>query len=199
MDQETSRKDDYVRILDFLPKGKMDMPSHKRKPIAQSIGEKYFSLLELIPRRDVNFEVGERVYIGENTREKVDHIERRIKYEWLTPMSKSELVHVLEKIIKDNDKEYLEFYNTVGTITTRQHKLELLPRVGKRHRQDILNERETEKFKSFEDMQNRVKNLPDPAKIIADRIILELKGEEKYALFVPVRDRELKQAFGGRI
>lgn len=182
------KKDEYVRILDFLPKGKMDVSPHKRKPIAQAIGEEYFSLLEIIPRRGMSFEPGERVYIGEGTRDKVDHIERRIKYDWLTPTGKSELNIVLEKIVRDNEKKFVEFYNKVGIITTRQHKLEILPRIGKRHRQDILDEREREPFKSFEDMKTRVKNLPDPAKVIAERIIQELKGGEKYYLFVPVRD-----------
>ncbi|MEM2918355.1 MAG: DUF655 domain-containing protein [Candidatus Altiarchaeota archaeon] len=194
MDKEI-KKDEYVRILDFMPKGRADMPPHRREPIAQSIGEKYFSLLEIIPRRGMSFEIGERVYIGEGTRDKVDHIERRIKYEQLTPMSKSELPHILEKIVRENEKNYVDFYNTVGIITTRQHKLELLPRIGKRHRQEILNERETEPFKSFEDMQKRIRNLPDPAKIIAERIIDELKGNEKYYLFVPPREYEQKKKF----
>lgn len=183
------KKDKYVRILDFLPKGKMDVPPHKRKPLAQGIGENYFSLLEIIPRRGMSFEPEERVYVGEGPRDKVDHIERRIRYEWLTPTAKSELGIILEKIVNDNEKKFVEFYNLAGTITTRQHKLELLPRIGKKHRQEILNEREKEPFKSFEDMRKRVKNLPDPAKVIAERIIQELKEEEKYYLLVPVRGK----------
>jgi len=54
-------------------------------------------LLELVPREGITFELGERVYIGEGTRDRVDHIERRIKYEWLTPTAKSELPFILEK------------------------------------------------------------------------------------------------------
>ncbi|MBN2251057.1 MAG: DUF655 domain-containing protein [Candidatus Altiarchaeota archaeon] len=187
------RKDEYVRILDYLPRGKSDVPSHKRKPIAQAIGEKFFSLLELVPRKDVSFEPGERVYIGEGTRDQVDHIERRIKYDWLTPTAKSEIPVVLESIIKDDESSFISFYNTAGTISTRQHKLEVLPRIGKRHRDDIIRERTIEPFKDFTDMHARVKNMPDPARIIIDKIIEELKGESKYYLFVPlVRDRDLR-------
>jgi len=54
------RKDEYVRILDYLPNGKSDVPPHRRKPIAQAVGEKYFSLLELVPREGMAFEMGER-------------------------------------------------------------------------------------------------------------------------------------------
>ena len=39
-------------------------------------------------------------------------------------------------------------------------------------------------FKDFEDLKKRVKLLPDPIKIIVKRIISELRGEEKYNLFI---------------
>ena len=184
-------KDDYARILDFLPKGKSEMPSHKRKPIAQAIGDKYFSLLELSPREGVSLEVGEGVYIGEHERDKIDHIERRIKYEWLTPIAKAELPFILKDVIKGDEERFIGFYNTAGSISTRQHKLEVLPKIGKRHRQDILEEREAEPFSSFADMSARVKNIPDPIKTLADKVVEELKGESKYYFFVPLtKDKE---------
>jgi len=180
------KKDEYVRVLDYLPKGKSDVPPHKRKPIAQAIGEKYFSLLEISPRSGMSFDPGERVYIGENIRDKVDHIERRIKYDWLTPTAKSDLLTVLEKIIKENEEQFVNFYNTVGTISTRQHKLECLPKIGKGHREDILREREIKPFTSFDDIKSRVKNMPNPVRIIVEKIVEELEGKSKYYLFVPV-------------
>jgi putative nucleotide binding protein len=188
------KKDDYVRILDFLPRGKSDVPPHKRKPIAQAIGDKFFSLLEVVPKTNVTLVSGEQVYIGENVRDKVDHIERRIKYDWLTPTAKTELGIILVDIVKEQEEKFVEFYNTAGTISTRLHKLEILPRIGKRHRDDILREREIEPFKSFADMHTRVKNIPDPAKVIAEKIVEELKGESKYMLFVQL----IKDEFDNR-
>jgi putative nucleotide binding protein len=186
-------KDDYVRILDYLPKGKSEMPPHKRKPVAQAVGESFFSLLELSPREGVPFTQGDRVYIGEGTRDKVDHIERRIKYDWLTPTAKAELPEILKNIVLSREEQYVNFYNTTGTISTRQHKLECLPKIGKRHREEILAEREREPFKSFEDMRARLKNTPDPVRTIVDKIIEELKGESKYYLFTPITD--IKEKF----
>lgn len=187
------KKDEYVRVLDYLPRGKSDVPPHKRKPIAQAVGEKYFSLLEVAPKQGTSLEPGERVYIGDGVRDKVDHIERRIKYDWLTPTAKSELESVLEKIIREHEQIYVNFYNTAGTISTRLHKLEVLPRIGKRHRNEILEQRVVP-FKSFEDMVSRLKTVPDPVKILADKIIEELKGESKYYLFVLLlQDRELSR------
>ena len=182
------KKDDYVRILDYLPKGKSEVPPHKRKPIAQAVGEKFFSLLELSPREGVSFDLDERVYIGEETRDKIDHIERRIKYDWLTPTAKSELPHVLKEIVLENEQEFLKFYNTAGIISTRQHKLETLPKIGKRHRGEILMEREIKPFESFDDMRSRLKNIPDPVKVLIDKIIEELKAESKYYLFTHLID-----------
>ncbi len=184
------KKDENVRVIDFLPTGKSEMHSHKRKPLAQVIGENLFSLLEITPREGAKFEVGEKVYIGEGVREKVDHIERRIRYEWLTPTAKSELPYILADMVQENEKRFVEFYNTCGAISPRQHKLERLPGIGKRHMKDILAERAAKPFESFEDLRKRVKNMPDPGKIIAQEIVDELKGESKYYLFVHLVDEE---------
>lgn len=178
-------KDDYVRVLDFLPQGKAER-SFKRIPIAQAIGEKYFSLLEVVPRKDMVFSMGERTYVGENLRDKVDHINRKIIYDWLTPTAKNNLIEVLEKIVLDDEKEFLNFFNTAEPLNTRMHKLETLPRIGKKHLKEIIAEREIEPFKSLKDLQKRVKNLSDPSKLVAEKIIEELKGESKYYLFVPL-------------
>ncbi len=182
------KRDEYVRILDYLPKGKAEVPPHKRKPLAQAVGDQFFSLLELSPKGDITLEQGVKEYIGEGSREKIDHIERRIKYEWLTPTAKSELPVVIKEIVLQNEEKFVEFYNTAGTISTRQHKLECLPKIGKRHREEILLERDIEKFKDFEDMQSRLKNIPDPVNVIVEKIVEELKGESKYYLFVPLFD-----------
>ncbi len=180
------KKDDHVRILDYLPKGKSEVPPHKRKPIVQAVGDKFFSLLELSPKEGVAFDLGERVYIGEDSREKIDHIERRIKFDWLTPTAKSELPHVLKKIVEENEGEFLKFYNTSGSISTRQHKLETLPKIGKRHREEILEERNIKPFESFDDVRSRLKNTPDPVKVLVDKIVEELRGDSKYYLFTPL-------------
>ena len=188
------KKDDYVRVLDYLPKGKSEVPPHKRKPLVQGLGDKYFSLLELAPREGTDFELSERVYIGEDSRQKIDHIERRIKYEWLTPTAKSELPPMIRIVIEENEKEFIGFYNTAVTISTRQHKLETLPKIGRRHREEILDEREIKPFESFEDMRKRLTSIPDPINVLVEKIVDELKGESKYYLFTPVVDeRERRQ------
>jgi putative nucleotide binding protein len=154
----------------------------------QAIGDKYFALLELSPKDGAEFDLGERLYIGDDSREKIDHIDRRIKHDWLTPTAKSELPEVLREMVESNEPEYVKFFNTAGSISTRQHKMETLPKIGKRHREEIIEERETTPFESFEDMRRRLHSIPDPVRIIVDKIIEELKGQSKYCLFTPSFD-----------
>ena len=78
----------------------------------------------------------------------------------------------------------MEFFNKAQPITIRMHQLELLPGLGKKHMNAIIEEREKEPFKSFEDLKARVKLIPDPEKIIMRRIMLEMEGKEKHKIFV---------------
>jgi putative nucleotide binding protein len=48
----------------------------------------------------------------------------------------------------------------------------------------ILEERRGEPFKSFDDLKDRVKLMPDPEKIILKRILKELEREEKHYVFL---------------
>jgi putative nucleotide binding protein len=63
------------------------------------------------------------------------------------------------------------------------HSLELIPGIGKRLMFQIIEKREQMPFKSYDDIRKHV-NISDPVKLITRRIILELKGKEKYNLFV---------------
>jgi len=62
------------------------------------------------------------------------------------------------------------------------HALELIPGIGKKYMWQIINERERKPFESFDDLQKRA-NIPNPAKLVAKRVLEELAGESKYRLF----------------
>lgn len=175
-------RDENVIVLDFLPHGH---PVGKPEPIAQVLGEKYFSLLEVVIRRDVTVKHGDRIYIGEGKRDKADHIKRRITANDLTTFAKTELPHLVEEFVSKNEQTFVEFFNKAQSITTRLHQLELIPGFGKKHMWDIINERKKGEFKSFEDLKKRVKLLPDPKTAIIKRVMKELENEEeRYRLFV---------------
>ncbi len=180
------KMEDYAYVLDFMPYGHPDskIPIHKREPLAQVIGDRYFTLLEVSIKRDKNPLIAEKVYIGKGERDVVNKIKRKLSYNDLTPTAKSELPYVLEKIVREQEKRFVDFFNKSTPITTKLHQLELLPGIGKKLMWAIIEERKKKPFESFEDMVNRVKGLGHPEKAIIGRIIYELQNPKtKYKLF----------------
>jgi putative nucleotide binding protein len=174
-------KEEHAIVLDYLPNG---YPlERKMMPIAQAIGEKNLILLELVPRRGATLDVGERVYIGEGKRDKVYYILGRLQKDKLTESAKEQLERFIERIVKEKEKEFVDFFNKAEAINKRVHQLELLPGLGKKYTKEILAQRETSNFESFEDIKKRIPNLPFPEKTIEKRIFQELTEFERYNLF----------------
>jgi putative nucleotide binding protein len=176
------RKEEYAIILEYLPNG---YPLERRMmPIAQAIGELNLTLLELVPRRGISLEIGERVYIGEGKRDKIYYILGRLHHEKITEAAKNQLQEFINKVVKGKRKEFIDFFNNSEAINKRIHQIELLPGFGKKHMKEILEKRKERLFDGFEDMKKRIQNLPDPEKAIEKRIMKELVEFERYKLFV---------------
>jgi len=180
------KKEEEAIVLDFLPNGYPfdNKPIHLKTAIAQAIGKENFTLLELVPRKGIFLQPFEEVYIGEAKRDKIHHINGKINTSRLTHTAKSELGHVVEDIVKKHEARFVEFFNKAQPMSTRIHILELLPGVGKKHMWEIIEERKADQFKSFADLRERVKLMPDPVQTIVKRIVSELEGKEKHYLFV---------------
>jgi len=182
MEETISKREEYAVVLDFLAHGKPF--SGSRTPVAQVIGEKFFTLLEVVPKPGVELKSMDKVYIGQDKREQVHHIKGRINFSDLTNTSQKAAVDVLDSLISSRDDMIVSFFNKSGPITTRLHSLELLPGVGRKHMWQILQEREKQEFKDVEDITKRISLLPDPRKTVVKRILLELDNKDKYKLFV---------------
>jgi len=175
-------REDHAIILEFLPNG---YPLEKKMmPIAQAIGENNLTLLELVPRKDANLEIGEKVYIGEGKRDKIYYILGRLKREKLTEAGKKFLEEFIKDFVKRKEKEFVEFFNKAEAINKRVHQIELLPGLGKRYTRELLSNREEKLFESFEDIRKRISNFPFPEKAVEKRIFQELTNLERYNLFV---------------
>ena len=186
MTHTTDIKEQYAYIIDFLPTGHAEdtRPIHLRQPIAQALGADYYILLELSIKENVRVEIEKKVFVGKGERDVVKHVERRLSYEELTHSAKIELPYMIEKIVKDNEAKYVEFYNIAQPITTRLHMLELLPGIGKKMMWAVIDERKKGKFKSFADIETRIKGLHHPEKLIAKRIEEEIQDQNiKYRMF----------------
>jgi putative nucleotide binding protein len=177
----------YAYVLDFLPHGRPGAmpgtrPGYRAGALVQVIGEEFFTLLEAIAKEGTVLKSSDRVYVGKDARDKITYIIGRIGYDELTSTAKMELATVIEKIVINREQWFVNFFNTAQAITPRMHALELIPGIGKKYMWQILDERERNPFKNFEDLQQRA-NIPSPAKLIAKRILEELSGESKYRVF----------------
>lgn len=184
--------EEYAYILDYLPKGRPDA-RHAGDPIAFAVGDKNFVLLELVPKPGVNLLVGDRVgLLREMPNLLIDHVRGRVRMEDITHAAQSELPFVIEQMVKAQEERFVKFFNDAGPITTRMHMLELLPGLGKKLMWAILEEKKKGGlFKTFKEMDDRVKALHQPEKLIANRIVDEITNpSEKYHVFVlpPVQE-----------
>lgn len=175
------KKEDYAIVLDYLPHG---YPLEKERiPIIQALGVDYFTLFELIPKKDVKIELKEKVYIGEGKRDKIYSIKGKLSPEKLTETAKINLKEVVHELLTSKPEIIVKFFNEAEAINKRLHSIELLPGFGKKHTRDIIKAREEKVFESIEEIKKRIKNLPDPFKAVEKRIIEELTQKVKYKLF----------------
>ncbi|WP_414837007.1 DUF655 domain-containing protein [Candidatus Nanohalococcus occultus] len=175
-----TQKDEYIRVLDFLERGRA---GQKDEPVAHGIGAENFNLLEVVMRDEVRPKGGQELYIGEGQRDEVKYIKGRISFDDLTSTGQKELDYVLKALVDEKEEKFVRFFNEATPVTPRRHAFELLPGVGTKLMQNLLDEREKEEFESFKDIKERVSTMPEPSKLVVDRIIKELKGEAKQKLF----------------
>ena len=181
-------------VIDYMVRGRSS--DFKTEPLAQLIGTEFFTLLEVVPKSNVELKVLEEVYVGKGDRDKIEFIKKRISFKDLTNTSLSDIENAIEKIIKNNESKFISFFNDSRSITLKRHQIELLPGMGKKHMLQLIKEREKEPFKSFEEIKTRVHSVPDPVRAMVKRIMEELEGQDiKYYLFVrpPSQEKDFSQ------
>ena len=194
IDNPAPKKEENVIILDYLKFGYInpERPTARGKPIAQALGVDKFTLIEVTPKQGIDLEIHEKVYIGSGKRDKINRVKGLLDYEKLTATSRIELEYAIKEIIQSKEEIYIKFFNEIDSLNIKMHKLELIPGIGKKHTQMILEERKKEPFKDFEDLKKRVPLLGDPVDMLAKRVSLELdttqvkRGKKKYYMFTQV-------------
>lgn len=179
--EREEKREEYAYVLDFLNSGKSF--SSRSEPIAQLLGNERFTMLEATVKPGTTVTAGEKVYIGKEERKKIMLIKSRISYDQLTPTAKSELDNAVMRIINESEPRFVEVFNIAAPLNIREHSLELLPGVGKKYLEAILKARNEKKFESFSDISARVALIQDPAKLIKERVVAELKGNERFYMF----------------
>ena len=177
----------YAVVLDYLPHGRADddRPRYQKSPVGYALGEENFRLVELTFDDDADVGIGDRVGIAPaSARDHVDRL-RDVAFEDLSNAARSELEYVVEDIVDRHEERFVDFYNDAQPITLRLHQLNLLPGIGKKLRNNILDERKRGPFESFEDLEERVSGLHHPRDVLIERIMEELRDDDlKYKTFV---------------
>lgn len=172
-----------VYVLDYLPYG--DPIRRITHPLIQTIGEKKFILIELRPIQDVssmNIAPGEKLVLEKSLESSLFNYSRVLSYDELSAAARKELPNVLEKIVREQEQRFVDFFNYAKPISKKAHELDLLKGIGKRTLWKIIEERRKKRFESFKDIEDRVGI--DPVKLIVERIIEELSEPQNYYLFV---------------
>ena len=175
--------EEHAYVLDFVERGKSITVRGREGIIIVGLGEDRLTLLEILGVPDSTFEVGERIFIGKEGRTKVLSVLGKMDYTRISTSAQSEMPSVVEKIISQNEKRFIQYLNNAQPLTPRIHALELIPGIGKTYMKVMLDEREKTPFTDFNDLQNRV-GLKEPIKQLTKRIVEEITGETRMNLFV---------------
>jgi len=184
-----SESDETVRravVLDYLPHGRSDddRPQYRRSAVGFGVDTEDFRLYEFALADDGDASIGDEIAVEPTDAwEAVDHV-REIDYDDLSSGARSELDYVVDDLLEDEEDRFVNVYNEAGPVTLRLHQLNLLPGIGDKLRDSILDERKRGPFEDFEDVADRVDGLHDPEGVIRERIFEEIRGDDlKYRLF----------------
>jgi len=174
-------------VLDVLPRGRPDddRPQHQTEPLGFAIGVDEFRLYELTLSEGSDVSFGDEIDLAEFGRV------TEVGFEDLPSGPRQELEYAVEDIVEADEQRFVDFFNDAQPITLRLHQLNLLPGIGKKLRNSILDERKRKPFESFEDLTDRVSGLHNPREVLIERIQEELREEDlKYRTFVRRSDQE---------
>jgi len=175
--------EEHAYVLDFNSRGKSRTVRGRDGIIVTAIGEDRLTLLETLGIPNSTFDVGERIFIGKEGRTKILSVLGKMDYKNISSSAQTELPGVVDKIITENEKRFIDYLNNAQPLTPRIHALELIPGIGKTYMKAMLEEREKKKFENFADLQERI-GLKEPKKQISKRIMEEITGETRMNLFV---------------
>ena len=175
--------EEYAYVLDSKSHTKSTTVHGRTGIIVVAIGEERLTLLEILGIENSTFNVGEKIYIGKEGRTKVQSVLGKMDYTKISDSAKNEIPGVVESIVTENEKKFVDYINNAQPLTPRIHALELIPGIGKTYLNIIIKEREKVQFESFDDIEKRA-GLKEPRKHLSQRIIEEISGETRMNLFV---------------
>ena len=181
-DTDQTTETETAVVLDVLPNGRTedDRPQYEKEPLAFVLDGADFSLYELT-LEEATLSIGDRLDLYDSSQVRRT---TEIDYDDLPRGAVTELEYVIEDLVSEEEQRFVEFYNEAQPITLRLHQLNLLPGIGKKLRNDIIDTRKRQPFEDFEDIEARIDGLHNPREVLADRILEELREDDlKYRIF----------------
>lgn len=180
---------DRAVVLDHLPHGRPgdDRPQYQKPPLAYALTVSDLQLVDLTLAEETDVSIGDTIPLDSDAGV-VQRI-REIDYDDLSQGAQNELEYAVDELVEANEGRFIDFYNEAQPITLRLHQLNLLPGIGKKLRNNILDARKRGPFEDFEDLTERVSGLHRPKEKLVERILEELREEDlKYKTFVGRED-----------
>lgn len=180
-------------LLDFFPNGRSEAGprGYDRQPLGYGMSTDSFRLFEIVFEETADVGIGDQVVVEpESERDGIIDL-WEIDHDDLSGGAGSELEYAIRETLESEEDRFVDFFNEAQPITLRLHQLNLLPGIGEKLRNSIIDQRKRKPFESFEELEQRVGGLHDPEDILAERIIEELTETDlKYRLFVRREDDE---------
>jgi putative nucleotide binding protein len=153
-------------------------PFASAQPLVQAVGTTTFTLVDVTVTDASELDQGDRLYIGPGAWDRVCDIDRRLTYNELAPAVQSVLVSVVERIIRRNERRFIECFNTTIFDDRDEHPLALLPGLSADCQGAIVAERSQRRFADFTELTARVTCCEQPWDLVADRVLFELQESE---------------------
>mgnify|MGYP002863703455 CR=1 FL=1 len=127
--------------------------------------------------------------------EEVEKIGYRISYDNLSNSEKEELNKAIHRIILDDEKKYVNFFNRQNRERMQLH---FLDGISRKAGTKIVAQREKKDFESFEDINKRISFIDDSEELIFKRVFYELSelkntNDIQCYLFVNIKHKQGKK------
>lgn len=181
--RHTPLHETHAYVLDVKTRSRSALFRGREGTILTALGDKRFTLLELLGSPGKRFEVGERLDISRDGRDRVLAVLGKLEYSRISTAATEELSVVVRQIVEAAEERFAGYVSHAGLVTAQVHALSMLPGVGKAVMKSILDQRAIREFEGYADIEART-GWRDPAENIYRRIQDELEGRTGTCLFV---------------
>ncbi len=146
------------------------------------LGNKNFTPLELLLKNNETCDLLDKLYLGEEKRDKVQNVNKWISEIEFQEANKLIVYDAIQKIILDNEQKYLEFINSNKDFELQKKALAISFRLGPKTTEKILDAKKEKEFNSLKELEYRAKTNIFMKNLI-QKIYNEISGKDKLRIF----------------